>query len=95
VSRMGTSPYTFVAIERDTKLVLNVAIGKRDQRTTDVFIEGLRHATTGNFQITTDGFAPYRSEISTTLGDRVDFAMLIKVYARHLKASGATLLPKW
>ncbi|MDQ2945016.1 MAG: DDE-type integrase/transposase/recombinase [Acidobacteriota bacterium] len=73
--------YTFVAIERHTKLVLNFALGKRDQTTTDVFIEGLRQATAStNFQITTDGFQPYKSAISTTLGDRVDFAQLIKVY---------------
>ena len=72
--------YTFVAIERDTKLVLNIAIGKRDQRTTDVFIEGLRLATSGNFQITTDGFGPYKSAIVNTLEDRADYAMLIKVY---------------
>src|SRR5207244_413149 len=37
--------YTFVAIERHSKLVLNIAMGKRDQRTTDSFIEGVRHAT--------------------------------------------------
>jgi IS1 family transposase len=72
--------YTFVAIERNTKLVLNIAMGKRDQATTDVFIEGLRHATRGEFQITTDGFAPYRTAIPNTLEDRCDFAMLIKVY---------------
>jgi IS1 family transposase len=73
--------YTFVAIERNSKLVLNVTVGKRDQRTTDVFIEGLRHATAhAPFQITTDGFAPYKSAISTTLHDRCDFAQLIKVY---------------
>jgi transposase-like protein/IS1 family transposase len=72
--------YTFVAIERHSKLVLNIAMGKRDQRTTDVFIEGLRHATRGDFQITTDGFVPYKAAIETTLGDRVDFAQLIKVY---------------
>jgi IS1 family transposase/transposase-like protein len=73
--------YTFVAIERDTKLVLNFAVGKRDQRTTDAFIEGLRLATSDQqFQITTDGFVPYRSAIDTTLSDRVDFAQLIKVY---------------
>jgi transposase-like protein/IS1 family transposase len=73
--------YTFVAIERNTKLVLNIALGKRDQSTTDVFIEGLRLATSpSHFQVTTDGFAPYRSAITTTLGDRCDFAMLIKVY---------------
>lgn len=49
--------YTFVAIERHSKLVLNIAMGKRDRRTTDVFVEGVRHATRGQFQITTDGFA--------------------------------------
>jgi len=73
--------YTFVAIERHTKLVLNIAMGKRDQATTDVFIEGLRHATRGEFQITTDGFQPYKTAIPNTLEDRCDFAMLIKVYA--------------
>jgi transposase-like protein/IS1 family transposase len=73
--------YTFVAIERHSKLVLNIALGKRDQATTDVFIEGLRHATTSTpYQITTDGFGPYKSAITTTLCDRVDYAMLIKVY---------------
>jgi IS1 family transposase len=73
--------YCFVAIERDTKLVLNFALGKRDQATANIFIEGLRHATSRqNFQITTDGFAPYISAISDTLSDRVDFARLIKVY---------------
>ena len=72
--------YTFVAIERHSKLVLNIAMGKRDQATTDVFIEGLRHATRGEFQITTDGFVPYKSAIENTLADRVDFAQLIKVY---------------
>lgn len=45
--------YTFVAIERNTKLVLNFALGKRNKATTEIFIEGLRHATAhGNFQIT-------------------------------------------
>jgi transposase-like protein/IS1 family transposase len=73
--------YCFVAIERHSKLVLNFALGRRNQATTDVFIEGLRHATAHqNFQVTTDGFAPYRSAIANTLEDRVDFAQLIKVY---------------
>jgi hypothetical protein len=33
--------YCFVAIERNTKLVVNFALGKRNQATTDIFIEGL------------------------------------------------------
>jgi hypothetical protein len=48
--------YTFVAIERHTTLVVNIAMGKRDQATTDIFVEGIRHATARTpFQITTDG----------------------------------------
>jgi len=81
--------YCFVAIERHSKLVLNFALGKRDQATTDIFIEGLRHATASqNFQITTDGFKPYVSAIENTLSDRVDFAQLIKVYRASTEGEG-------
>jgi len=73
--------YTFVAIERGSKLVLNFALGKRDQRTTDAFVEGLRLATAPKpYQITADGFGTYPSAIENTLSDRCDFAQLIKVY---------------
>jgi len=74
--------YTFVAIERNTKLVLNIAMGKRDKVTTDIFVEGVRDAIAPGcaFQITTDGFAPYKAAIPDTFGANVDFAMLIKVY---------------
>jgi hypothetical protein len=42
----------------------------------------LRAATSSQrFQVTTDGFQSYKSAISTTLLDRVDYGMLIKVYA--------------
>lgn len=74
--------YCFVAIERNTKLVLDFTLGRRNQATTDVFIQSLREATANqNFQITTDGFGPYIGAIDSTLSDRVDFARLIKVYA--------------
>jgi transposase-like protein/IS1 family transposase len=74
--------YVFVGIERNSKLVLNIAMGKRDQLTTNSFIEGLRDAIKPgcSFQITTDGFAPYKTSIPDTFGDYIDYAMLIKVY---------------
>jgi IS1 family transposase len=94
--------YCFVAIERNSKLVLNFALGPRSQATTDQFIEGLRAATAQQrFQITTDGFQPYVSAITTTLSDRCDFAQLIKVYAspregesRYSPADVVEALPK-
>jgi transposase-like protein/IS1 family transposase len=74
--------YCFVAIELNTKLVLNFALGRRTQEMTDTFIEGLRAATAPQrFQLSADGFHPYVSAITTTLSDRCDFAQLIKVYA--------------
>src|ERR1039457_767934 len=77
--------YCYVAIEKHSKLVLNLALGRRNQATTDIFIEGLRHATAPGqrFQITTDGFQPYVSAITTTLSDRCDYAMHIKVYGTN------------
>jgi IS1 family transposase len=77
--------YCFVAIERNTKLILNFALGRRDTATTQIFIEGLRGATSAKtkFQITTDGFKPYVAAICDTLEDRVTgYAQLIKVYTQ-------------
>jgi len=74
--------YCFVAIDAHSKLILNFALGRRDQKTTDAFIEGVRAATASQrFQISTDGFQPYISAITTTLSDRCDFGQIIKVYA--------------
>jgi IS1 family transposase len=71
--------YCFVAMERNTKIVLNFALGRRNQITTDAFIESLRAATSPQrLQITADGFQPHISAITTTLSDRCDFAQSIK-----------------
>src|SRR5262249_18678242 len=90
--------YCFVAIEPHTKLVLNVAMGKRDQGTTDIFIESLRLATAGNFQITTDGFVPYKRAITTTLSDRGLGAAHQRSTSPRVKVKRATALrksPQW
>ncbi len=73
--------YCFVAIERNTKLVVTWHLGKRTAVDTGEFAEKLYEATSGHFQVTTDGFRPYVDAIEYSLGTRVDFAQLIKVYA--------------
>lgn len=73
--------YCFVAIERTSKLILAWHLGKRTGRDTMAFTEKLDAATSGQFQVTTDGFPPYFEAIHTCLGTRVEFAQLIKVYA--------------
>ena len=52
------------------------------QRDIVAFTEILAAATQGAFQVTTDGFAPYRDAIVLGLGAQgVDFAQLVKLYA--------------
>lgn len=72
--------YCFVAIERHTKLILSWHLGRRSAKDTDIFIEKLNEATTGRFQLTTDGFRPYVDAVHYSLGTRVDYAQLVKVY---------------
>ncbi|MGH9452460.1 MAG: IS1 family transposase [Terriglobia bacterium] len=73
--------YCFVAFERNTKLVLAWHLGRRSFYDTAVFTEKVNEATRGEFQITTDGFPAYFDAIHTSLGTRVDYAQLIKVYS--------------
>src|SRR5438105_12280956 len=75
--------YTFVGIERNTKLVLAWHLGQRGIEDTEAFTEKLNEATSGYFQLTTDGFRPYENAVSYSLGTRVDYAMLIKVYGAN------------
>jgi len=73
--------WTFTAIERNTKLILAYHLGRRTEADTIAFTEKLAHATTGSFQITTDGFRPYQHAVVMSLGaQHVDFAQLVKLY---------------
>jgi transposase-like protein/IS1 family transposase len=74
--------FTYVGIERNTKLILAWHLGQRDTINTEAFTEKLNYATSGRFQITTDGLATYPDAISYSLGTRVDYAQLIKVYGK-------------
>jgi hypothetical protein len=49
-----------------------------------MFTEKLAYATSGGFQVTTDGFKPYRDAIVTSLGvQKIDFAQLQKIYTHN------------
>src|SRR5260370_16291361 len=75
--------WTFTAIERHSKLILAWHLGQRDFPNTAIFTEKIDRATKGDFQITTDGFAPYRDPIAFILGGRTAFAHIIKIYANN------------
>jgi transposase-like protein/IS1 family transposase len=73
--------WTFIAIERETKLILAHKVGQRDNATCCALLEKLYQATGSRFQLTTDGLRAYTLNVPFVLGNRVDFAQLIKVYS--------------
>lgn len=83
--------YTFVAIERNTKLVIAWHLGRRTSRDTLEFTEKIFQAvdgTTNRFQLTTDGFVAYPDAVTYSLGTRVDFAQPVKIYAQPEQGGG-------
>jgi transposase-like protein/IS1 family transposase len=74
--------YCYVAIERTNKLVVCWHLGKRCPEDTQVFIEKLWRATQEPYQLTTDGYTPYRVAVPNVFGRRLDFAQLVKVYGQ-------------
>ncbi len=73
--------YCFVGMERNTKLILAWHLGRRTASDTRLFMEMLREATAGRFQLTTDGFGPYPNAVGRSFGIDVDYAQMQKVYA--------------
>ena len=72
--------YTYVAIERNSKLILAWHLGKRSGPDTLAFIMKLRRATTGKFQLSTDGWPSYPDAVERVFGADIHYAQLIKVY---------------
>lgn len=76
--------WAFIAMERHTKLILAWHLGRRTFDDTLTFTDKLAYATQGNFQVTTDGFSPYKDAVTFSLGkQKVDFAQLVKLYANN------------
>src|SRR5262249_16291113 len=72
--------WCFTAVERTTKVIVTWHLGKRTPNDTRLFAEKLRVATAGRFQLSTDGYKPYRRAIQNEFGQSIDFAQLIKVF---------------
>lgn len=73
--------WCWIAIEANTKMILAHNVGARDINTCWAFLERLRDATTGRFQLSSDGLQAYRNTVPWVMGRRVDFAQLVKQYA--------------
>lgn len=73
--------YTFIAIDRDTKLVISHLVGKRNIVNTSKLMDDLATRIVSRFQLSTDGFKPYVESVEWAFGADIDYAQLIKLYA--------------
>ena len=82
---MAGDAYTFIALERTSKLVIAWHLGKRDRVNTEDFVSKIRWATApGWFDVSTDAFQPYESAIDAGLYDRANHAQIVKLFSTHL-----------
>jgi transposase-like protein/IS1 family transposase len=89
-NRAGTGDcYCFVALDKTSKMVIAWHIDRRTAAATKLFTDKLRHATNGRFQLSTDGYRPYKTAVWDSFQGQIDFAQLIKVYT-HSERGGQT-----
>jgi transposase-like protein/IS1 family transposase len=79
---LGTQ-YTFLAIDRKSKMIMSHFIGKRNRECAEFFMADLRKRVKGRTQITTDGFQRYLPAVYNAFGANVDFARQAKTYANY------------
>lgn len=72
--------YCFTAIDRHTKLLLAFHPGKRSFNDAQWFCDKLAACTTGELQITTDGYTPYCVTVVESFRSRAHVAQLIKIF---------------
>jgi transposase-like protein len=74
--------YTFLGIERTSKLILGHHVGRRTAEDANLFAAKLSAAVDGGrFQMSTDGFDGYPAAMEQHLGGQIDYAMLVKSYS--------------
>jgi IS1 family transposase len=61
-------------------------VGHRDSGTCTAFLLEVDKATSGRFQLSTDGLGAYKMSVSFIWGNRVDFAQVVKNYCNTQNA---------
>jgi transposase-like protein/IS1 family transposase len=81
--------YTFLAIDRDSKLIISHLVGIRSQQNAYAFMGDLKNRMASRFQLTTDGLPVYTDlrtgAVKVTFGSEIDYGSEIKVYGNDVE----------
>ncbi len=81
--------YTFIGVDRETKLILAYHVGRRTFEDADSFAMNLRRAIAGRPQVSADGFGPYRTVLPVAFRWQIDQGQLIKKYGPSVNGESA------
>jgi IS1 family transposase len=79
--------YVYLTVDRDSKLIINHHIGRRNGENCEIVMRDLKTRIAGQFQLSTDsfrGYATHKGAVFQTFGQGIDFGMVSKVYGRDL-----------
>lgn len=79
--------FTYLAVDRQSKLVVSSLVGKRSRENTLAFLNDLRGRVNGHFQLTTDAAPIYGGSVgavSNVFGGTIDYATETKRFAAPL-----------
>ncbi len=89
--KMRGDQYTYLSIDRDSKLIINWMVGKRSGENCDTFMADLKSRIDGRFQLSTDGFMGYTGHLGAvfqTFRHEIDYGAEIKHFAPDSSARG-------
>lgn len=86
--------WTFIAIDRETKLIPQFTVGKRDGRTTREFIDALAARLSNRVQLSSDAFSAYAQAVDTSFGGEVDYGIVVKDYVAEPIGPGRYAPPR-
>ena len=80
--------FMFLAVDRDSKLIISSLIGRRTRENADCFMGDLRKRTITRFQLTTDNWKTYsgygESSVMVAFGRDIDYATEKKIFAQPI-----------
>jgi transposase-like protein len=77
--------FTYLSVERDSKLIINWRTSKRNKENTLIFMRDLQRRVPERFQLTSDAFAGYcrgDAAVKQVFGNEIDYATETKVFGR-------------
>ena len=72
--------WTWTALDADSKLIVSWLVGDRDVRAATRFMNDVAKRLANRVQLTTDGHKGYLTAMDSAFNERIDYAMLTKLY---------------